>query len=379
MKYIENITNGFPTNKKALMFYKTEPFFTNVDRYVHTNNWEILQAIKILNSRGYSVDLIDRTCSNYTPKYKYDIFLGLGVGNSGRHFVKYAKASGAEKRVLLAMGPQPDISNELVLRRYDEFKNRTGFHAPPMRTVTEVTGKNFLDIMDNTDFILCIGERGTNSHKSFLKYNKPILNFLPSISPKVAFKPENISTRKKNTFLCFAGNGFICKGVDIVLEAFLEDASKELHICGPSSETAFFRYYNNKIRNAKNIKFHGFIEPGGEKFNILAKVCAYTIFHSASESCCTAVATTMKAGLVPIINPWTNINIENCGISLSDDGDKIENIKKAIVQASKISDEEYAEMVAGTLKKASLFSQESFTESYTQAISQVIEKEKSLQ
>ena len=106
---LENITGKSPTNKRAAMFYKTEPFFADVSKYIHTNNWEILESIKILNSMGFSVDLIDRGVSNWNPKYKYDLFLGLGVGNAGRHFARYAELSGAPKKILLSMGPQPDI------------------------------------------------------------------------------------------------------------------------------------------------------------------------------------------------------------------------------------------------------------------------------
>ena len=90
---IENITNGLNTTKRAALYYKTEPYYTNVDAYVHTNNWEILQSIRILNQRGYSVDLIDRGISNWDPKLSYDIFLGLGVGNTGRNFAKWATKS----------------------------------------------------------------------------------------------------------------------------------------------------------------------------------------------------------------------------------------------------------------------------------------------
>jgi glycosyltransferase involved in cell wall biosynthesis len=164
-----------------------------------------------------------------------------------------------------------------------------------------------------------------------------------------------------------------------VLEAFINNPQKTLHICGPTSERGFFAHYKHILNTAPNIKYHGFIEPGGPKFNAIAAKCSYVVFHSAAEGCCTSVATAMKAGLVPIINRWTGINIGNEGIILSESGNLIGNITNTVQHASTIPKEKYAEMVAGTLKKASLFSQESFTESYTQAISQVIEKEKSLQ
>ena len=170
MNLIENITNNFKTTKKAALYYKTEPFFTNVSNYVHTNNWEILQSIKILNERGYSVDLIDRSCHIWNPKSSYEIFLGLGVGNTGRNFVRHAKASNAKHKILLSMGPQPDISNKLVHQRYEMFSQRTGHSAPPMRTVSEVTGENFLKIIDTADYVFNIGEKGIPSYNSFLKY-----------------------------------------------------------------------------------------------------------------------------------------------------------------------------------------------------------------
>ena len=42
---VENIHNGMPTNKRAAMFYKTEPFYSDINQYTHTNNWEIVQSI----------------------------------------------------------------------------------------------------------------------------------------------------------------------------------------------------------------------------------------------------------------------------------------------------------------------------------------------
>lgn len=369
---IEDIHNGQPTSKRAAMFFKTEPFYTDVTQYVHTNNWEIIQSIKILNSKGYMVDLIDRGVSNWAPKHKYDLFLGLGVGNTGRHFARYSKLSQAPKSILLAMGPQPDISNKRVIERYSLFNNRTGLNAPPMRTVSEVVGEKFKDIIKEADHIFSIGEKDTESYKSYTGYSLPVHNFYPSTSPKVIFDPQWENTRKRNSFLCFAGNGFICKGVDMVLESFLKDPSKDLHICGPKSEAVFFQYYGEMIDRAPNIFYHGFIEPGGELFNKLSSVCSYVVFHSASEGCCTSVATAMRAGLVPIINSWTGVNIDGIGIQLEEDGDIIQTIGDETDKASLIGGTEYSTMVTNTLGKAQKFSQESFTQSYSEALDCVI-------
>ena len=317
--------------------------------------------------------MIDRDVSNWAPKYKYDLFLGLGVGNTGRHFARYSKLSQATKSILLAMGPQPDISNQRTLERYKMFNNRTGLNAPPMRTVSEVIEDKYLDIIKEADYIFNIGEKGTQSSNSYLDSKLPVLNFYPSISPQVVFDNKWLQTRKRNSFLCFAGNGFIAKGVDLVLEAFLKDSTKELHICGPQTEAIFFQHYADKINNAPNIFYHGFIQPGGETFNKLASHCSYVVFHSASESCCTSIATSMKAGLVPIINSWTGINIEGAGIHLREDGDIINTIKDKTDKATILTDSEYQKFVKNTLTRAENFSQESFIESYSAALDHVID------
>ena len=376
MSIIKNITNNYPTTRRAAMYYKTEPFYVNVDAYVHTNNWEILQSIKILNQKGYSVDLIDRGVSSWKPTEKYDLFLGLGVGNAGINFPRHAKASGADIKILLSMGPQPDVSTDLVEKRYKIFNERNNLNVPSMRAPTKVTGAAWKEIVDSTDYIFNIGEPGTESYNSFLPYKKPILNFYPSISPKVNFNEDWLNTRDLNSFLCFAGNGFICKGVDLVVEAFLNQPDKTLHICGPSTERAFFQRYQRDIQEAPNIKYHGFIEPGGDVFNAIASKCAFVVSHSAAESCCTAVATTMKAGLVPLVNKWTSINITNEGFIMPEEGDLVSIVAETVNKASNLSHQEYNNMVQNLLKKVTIFSQDSFIESYTQALSDVIENAK---
>ena len=373
MKLVENVgMKGVVPAGSAALYYKTEPLFmSNVNQYVHVNNWMILEMLKILTSQGYLVDLIDRNCHDWAPKKTYDIFLGLGVGNAGKNFTRHATLSGAPKKVLLAMGPAR--FDDLVRERYDKFYKRTGVYAPPMRLSGDLTDDKLNEIIETTDFIFNAGEENSLAYKSFLKYGKPVLNIYPPCSPAVTFDPSWLHTRDINSFLCFSGNGFICKGVDLVVESFLDTPEKDLHICGPQTEKAFFQHYGPMIDAAPNIHYHGFITPGGPQFNQLVAKCSYVVFHSAAESCATSVTTAMKAGLVPIINKWTSINIDEACIEISEDGDLVKNITDTVDAATRLNSEEYQRKVALTLERSELFSEKSFSESFTKALNYVLQ------
>jgi hypothetical protein len=354
----------------AAMFYKTEPMYRGIN-YSHTNNWEIVAAIKLLNNNGIVVDLIDITNSNWKPQIKYDIFLGLGVGNSGRNFARYASMSGAKVKVLLAMGPEPNISNNRVLERYDYFRSRTGINAPPMRTVSEVINDKFKEIIDQTDIIFTIGERNTKSYNSYLYLNKPIITAYPAVSDKVRFDNQWLQTRNENSFLIFAGHGMICKGVDLVTEAFLRMKDKNLYICAPP-ETGFMNAYQTKIANSNNIKYCGFIDVGGQKFNELASLCSYVILHSAAEGHATSITTAMRAGLVPIINEWTSIDINNAGKLMSDDIHIDCIVDDIIKNISNLDKSIRFDLTEKTNELATRYSQTRFVEDYKNLIKEIL-------
>lgn len=128
----------------------------------------------------------------------------------------------------------------------------------------------------------------------------------------------------------------------------------------------FFDAYGNKINSSKNIKYHGFIEPGRQKFNQLASECSYVIFHSSAEGCYTSVATAMKAGLVPIVNSWTGINTTD--LAMPNFGNLIDIVDQYSNIASKLPDFSYFSLVNNTIEKSKNFSQKGYRESFTESI-----------
>ncbi|MCG7854044.1 MAG: glycosyltransferase [Methanosarcinaceae archaeon] len=268
--------------------------------YAHPNIWELLEMIRLLNLFGFVVDVIDRSVDDFVPKDIYDLFIGLGSGGSGKYYMKYASLLKRAIKVLYATGADPILSNKLALEQYNRFYERTGIKAPPMR-MRDIDFKKFIFL---SDYIFCIGEENSFSFSSYKKYNKQIHPIFPSSNPHIKFSLEWLATRRPNRFYCRAGNGFIYKGVDLLVEAFRQTPHLELYISGPDSEPAFFEAYKAVINKAPNISYEGFISM--EQFNELCGSCSYSLSASASEGCSTSVTTSMRAGLVPIINYETD-------------------------------------------------------------------------
>ncbi len=373
--FIQNITGGFNNLElRVLLYYKTEPLYNRelVNSYEHTNNWEIIEIVRILNAYGFVVDVVDRALNNFEPENKYDLFIGLGAGNSGKYFVKYGASLTKAVKVLYAAGPEPKLSDCLVRERYDNFNSRHGLNAPYMRIIDQV---NFTEFLKYTDYILVIGESGSFCYKSYQDCGKEIKSFLPSSSPNLGFRSSWINTRKRNRFLCFAGNGLICKGVDILIEAFRELPEMELVICGPKEE-ALFEAYERELSGQGNINYEGFVKVNSERFNRLCSECAYVILNSSSEGCATSVITCMRCGFVPIVNYECGIETGNFGFMIDNITGLVPGTIDVVRRASSIADEEYSNRVFKTLMDSFKYTQGNFSATIEKALLEIIQENK---
>lgn len=373
--FIKDINSGYKNLPyRALLYYKTEPFTNQraLNSYNHTNLWEITEMVAIMNHFGFAVDVVDRSADNFSPENIYHLYIGLGSGNSGKHFAEYAQKLPDAIKILYATGTDPTKREGLGLQVYEMFHKRTGIYAAPMRIFDKA---DFNEFINYTDYIFCIGEKNVFSYMSYKKYGKPVLSITPGTSPDIQFSPAWLKSRKRNQFLCFAGNGFIHKGVDVILEAFLCMPELNLIICGPDSEKAFFDAYGKKIVDSPNIRYEGFVKIGGEKFEEICSKCSFTILYSSSEGAATSVATTMRAGLVPIINPESSINVDDFGFLMTNKEDRIEDILVTVRKASTMTDKEYVQRVYSTLLASLKYTQSAFTISFTKALLSVMQNE----
>jgi glycosyltransferase involved in cell wall biosynthesis len=236
-----------------------------------------------------------------------------------------------------------------------------------------VIGDEFTKIMNHVDYVFAIGEAHCFSPKTYLPFGKPVLPFFPAISPQVGLDIDWLKKRKLNNFLCFSGNGFICKGVDLLVEAFSQMPDMNLTICGPKTEQSFFTAYDGLIANSPNITFAGFVSVGSSLYRELCAQNAYAMFHSSSEGCATSVATCMRAGMVPLLNYETGIDVKDYGYLIESGDDPLPAIRKAVSWASRLDRDEYVARSLRTFADSQKYSQEGFTTSMTNNLVQVIE------
>lgn len=350
----------------ALLYFKTDPFASKrlASNYTHSNNWEILEIVRILNELGFWVDVVDRGADieKFHPEDKYDIFIGNAAGNSGKYYARIASELNKATKIFYAAGPEPGLSNKLIMERYEQFSKRHDGKKLILRRT--IDNPDMDEKMKYTDVIFAMGnEFGINSYK---KYKKPIFTICPSTSPKIKTDLAQLTKRKQNKFLYFGGNGNLVKGLDVVIEVFSGLPELELYICAPENESDFNKYYRDFLSQSKNIHCFGFIPIAGKLFNKITSECGYIIFPSCSEGTATSVVTCMRRGLIPIVTYETGVDIEDFGFQIKDI--EIDALRKQILDIFEIPDKAFVEMSIKTYINSFKYTQENFSFSFRKAL-----------
>jgi hypothetical protein len=323
-RILKNIfTTKFKSN--ALVYFKSDIFFSNLiaKMSTHTNNIEIKAICETLKDMNYNVYLVDRDARieeiDSLKEEDFEIFISNASGNSAKFHDYIIKNFSIKKKFFYASGPEPHFSNELVLERHTNFDKKHNCLSIRRRLVDI---KKNINRLKNIDSVFYIGN--DFSKLSYAKYQKPLYQLLPIINNKYLLTEEEIKNKKKTNVVYVGGTGLICKGLDIVIDAFLELPDFRLDIFGPSDENDFWNIYRNKIKG-KNIFFHGFVSPNSSLFTNIVKKATYHVNCPAAEGMATSILLTNSYGVLPVVSYSSGINIQNFGY-------EIDNEKKSIIK-----------------------------------------------
>ena len=328
------LKNIFKTKfeSNALVYFKSDIFFSDliIKMSTHTNNIEIKTICETLKEMNYNIYLVDRDAKfdeiNNLSEQDFEIFISNASGNSAKFHDYIIENFSIKKKIFYASGPEPHFSNELVLKRHTDFDKKHNCLSIKRRLIDL---KKNINRLKKIDCVFYVGNDFSKS--SYIKYQKPLYQLLPIIKNDYLLTDQEIKNKKKTNVVYVGGTGLICKGLDIVIDAFLELPDFRLDIFGPSDENDFWNIYRSKIKK-KNIFFHGFVSPNSSLFRNIVKKATYHVNCPAAEGMATSILLTNSFGVIPIVSYSSGIDIQNFGYEIENEKNsiitKFNNLKK---------------------------------------------------
>jgi len=351
----------------ALLGLIIDPFLLDDNDRIsnkHTNHRESLEIAKIFLKLGYQIDVISKLRSTFIPKKKYTFYINLRTNfkNASRLLnddcIKIVNLDTAHW----------SFSNYAAAQRVLDLQNRRQVSLASIRYITPNSAIEHCDYatMKGNDFTL-----GTYSfaNKRIYKTNTP--SHLKYESPL----DKDFENCKRN-FLWFGSSGFVHKGLDLVLEAFVDLPNYNLTVCGPIQEDEDFKKeYHKELFNTPNIVTKGWVDIESKEFADIINNSVAIVFPSCAEACNGGVITCMQAGIIPIVNQETGIDLETeFGILLKESSK--EEIKEKVREISKLSAGNLSSMTRNAWSHVRTnHSVSAFHDNYKEAIVDIVQRE----
>ena len=297
--------------KWAYISYIPDVFYRRDDeRYLntHQNKREILVIGDVFAKLGYNFVVELFNSSKISDKYYYDIVFGLEP-----NFCIQAKKNPNALKIYYATGAYFKHQNLVIKDRTDYFNNKHKCNVPYYRLVAEHSA------CDMADFIFQIGSKYTlQTYPEKLIYKMSTLHQSSNFYRHLSIQ-DKLSCYKRNEYLWLGGSGSILKGLDLILDYFIQRTDCILHIVG-GIDNEVNRYYAKKINNSNHIHVYGFLDVNSEQFVQIAKHVTFYLFPSASEGGAPgSVIAAMKCGIIPIVSKYASFDeIVELGYRLDD-------------------------------------------------------------
>lgn len=318
------IENYFKTsyNKNALLSYIIYPF-TGIINNKHSNLRECYTIAEILNELGYNVDVINWDNTKFLPQKSYDLV--IDNHNNLKRLCNYFDKK--TLKVFHATNAHWQYQNKIEYTRHYEYFLKKGNVISPSRLLPPGDSAECCDIISMFGNSFTAGTYG--------KYASKICHLPMSVTiTSDEVKHRNYIT-SKNKFVWLNSHGFLLKGLDVVVDAFIHLPSLELYICTDlSKEPEFYNHIQSVIKKHSNIKYWGWIDTEDFKFNELCNKSTWVISASFSEGGGGSILNCMAKGLIPIISRSTSIELpENTGfyLDLINPNELVSLIKKCIM------------------------------------------------
>jgi len=299
--------------KNALVSYITAPLRMgpNYHPFKFSNPGIARSMVKVLTRMGYVVDVIDFNCKDFKSDKVYDLF----IGHAGVNWEYLSRnVVGDATKIYFSTGTYWKEHNRREAQRFDNFERRHGVRLPFDRWIK--VSEEFA--CHDADGIICLGNK--NAVKSYAAF--PVccnLNNGVYSDNRYAPAAKNFASAAKH-FLYFGSAGNIHKGLDLLIEAFMQ---LDAHLwCTGKVEPAFYKVYADKLSRHPNIHFVNpdkMVPLRSPLFYDLMDRCNCVILPSCAEGSPGGVIECMNQGLMPIVSRGSNVDVADFGIMLETD------------------------------------------------------------
>jgi glycosyltransferase involved in cell wall biosynthesis len=355
----ENISQG-----NALISYRLEPFLKNADESLlnkHNNYWRSLRMAETFLEIGFCVDVIDYRNKTFIPEKEYAFF--IDVRHNFERLSPYLNKDCV--KIMYIDTAHILFHNAAEARRLLELQQRKGVTLRPQR----LSLPNLA--IEYADCAITHGNKFTIN--TFAYAHKPIYR-IPQSTYYTYPLPEdkNYEMCRKN-YLWFGSDGFVHKGLDLVLDAFAEMPDYHLYICGPiQKEKDVQKVYYRELYETSNIHTIGWVDVNSREFHEIIQKCIALIYPSCSEGGAGSVVTCMHAGIIPVASYESGVDIEDdYGVILKDCS--VDAIRNTIKMISSLPVEKLRQMTYKAWEYARAHhTRERFDEEYKKTISIIL-------
>jgi glycosyltransferase involved in cell wall biosynthesis len=330
----------------------------------HTNRWESWQIAKTFVDLGYRVDVINENNFSFVPTNSYAFFVGNRI-----NFDRIAGLLNKGCIKILHVDTSHWLFNNMAeYRRLELLKQRRGFALHPDRYLTP----NYA--IERAEYATVLGNEFTVGTYKYA--NKPLFR-VPISTPVVyPWQDDKEFDRVRKSFLWLGSEGFVHKGLDLVLEAFAQMPDYHLTVCGPiHTDQNFQNAYRDELYKTPNICTVGWVDVSSPKFIEIVNDCVGIVFPSCAEGGGGGVITCLHAGLIPIVSREASVDVdETRGVMLKESS--VDEIKASVQTLSALPAPQLAEMSKRNWDFARTnHTRETFAASYSRAVSEIVTAE----
>ena len=358
-------TRAFLLLRKKTNYTFSKDWRTYPWKDFHSYSWEAIQQAKTFLDLGYCVDIIDATNPYFMPRKKYSFFLDVRT-NLERLTPKVGEDC---IKIFHPHWTHWMFHNKAVYERLFDIQARRGITLKPRKILPPNLS------VECADYITQMGNPFTASTYSYAQ--KKTFYVRHSSSATFSWMDDKDYQECRKNFLWLGGSGLVCKGLDLVLEAFSKMPNFQLTICGSiDAEKDFKQAFYKELYQTSNIKIYGWVDIHSEAFIKLIRSCIALVFSSCSELSVGCAIMAMHAGLIPIVSHQSDIDVkEDFGIILKTSS--IQEIQDSVRYIANLPADRLKQMSYSAWKYArATHTRENYANDFQAAILQMIERSK---